>query len=346
MTTEEAMRTGGALSRQYGRDTFQQRGNAYRKGESDGADERLANALGWLSLGMGLVGLAAPGTLAQLIGVPDNDGNRRLIRGIGLREIASGAGILAQPRPAGWVKSRVAGDVMDLALLGSALNSPSANRDRVLAATAAVVGITGVDLYCSERLTRSASTSLQNGRAGIVQRTKVTTISRSPEEVYRFWRRLENLPRFIEHLASVQEQEGGRSHWRACGPGGVVVEWDAEIVDDRPNEMIAWRSLPGADVSNGGTVWFQPAPGGRGTEVRVQLEYEPPTGMLGANLARLIGQEPGQMIADSLRSLKQVLETGEVVQSDGSLAGKQFPQHPAQPAAPQEPRRPEIRRAA
>jgi len=293
-----------------------------------------------LSLGLGLAGLAAPGAVAQLIGVPDEEETRSTLRAVGLREIASGVGILSQPRPAGWLWSRVAGDMMDLALLTKALKSDDTSKDRVTAATLAVAGITAVDLYASQQLSRSAGEDAadragqETGRA--VSRVRVVTIQRSPAEVYTFWRDLRNLPRFMNQLESVEIFDNSRSHWRAKGPAGVSVEWDAEIVEDRPNELISWRSLPGSQVENWGTVRFQEAPGGRGAEVRVEMQYAPPAGRMGATVARLLGKEPGQQLKEDLSRLKQVLETGEVVRSEGALYAPTFPQRPAQPPATEE----------
>jgi uncharacterized membrane protein len=132
----------------------------------------------------------------------------------------------------------------------------------------------------------------------------------------------------MRHLESVTVTGEGRSHWVAKAPAGKSVEWDAELTADRENELIAWRSLPGAQVYNAGTVRFQPAPGGRGTEVRVELEYDPPLGKLGSKVAMLFREEPGQQVQDDLRHFKQVMETGEIVLSD---ATKQRGPHPARP---------------
>lgn len=159
------------------------------------------------------------------------------------------------------------------------------------------------------------------------------TVNRAPEEVYRFWRDLENLPRFMQHLESVKATGGRRSHWVASAPAGTTIEWDAEILEDRPNERITWRSVGDGDVRNEGTVRFVKAPADRGTEVHVELRYQAPGGRAGAALARLFGEEPAQQIRDDLRRLKQVLETGEVLLSDGSPGGAgqgAFEQRPSQ----------------
>jgi uncharacterized membrane protein len=307
-----------------------------RGGQHGAAEERLASALGWFSLGLGLAGLAAPREVARLIGVPDDDRTRDVLRGIGLREVVQGVGILTQPRPAPWLWSRVAGDVMDLALLGRALGSDQAQRDRVTAAAAAVAGVTALDIYASQQMTRAGGADLEALPTRRVQHARSVTIRRPRAEVYAFWRALENLPRFMRHIESVQEVGGGRSRWRACGPAGMVVEWEAETVEERPNELIAWRALPGSEVYNCGRVEFRDAPGERGTEVHLSMEYAPPGGVIGAAVARVFGREPGQELSEDLRRFKQVMETGEVVVSDGSLHGATFPQRPARPPADQE----------
>ena len=135
------------------------------------------------------------------------------------------------------------------------------------------------------------------------------------DEVYRFWRRLENLPRFMSYLERVTEVDHQRSHWVARGPGGMRVEWDAEIINDVPNQVIAWRTLPGADVMSAGSVNFDTVRNGRSTQVSVHLQYAPPGGRAGALAARLFGREPSQTVREDLRRLKQVLEAGEIARS-------------------------------
>jgi len=136
------------------------------------------------------------------------------------------------------------------------------------------------------------------------------TVSRSPAEVYRFWRRLENLPRFMDHLESVTSTDDRRSHWVAKAPLGLKVDWDAEIINDRENELIAWRSLPGSQIPNAGSVRFAPAAGGSGTRVMVELFYDVPGGEISAAFARLLGEEPRQQVHDDLQRFKQVMESG------------------------------------
>ena len=165
--------------------------------------------------------------------------------------------------------------------------------------------------------------------------TATTTVRKPPSEVHAFWRDLGNLPTFMAHLQEVSATGDRTSHWSASAPFGMNVEWDAEIIDEATGERIAWRSTGNADVPNAGTVRFVPAPDGVSTEVHVVLTYDIPGGAVGKAVAKYFGEEPHQQLDDDLRRLKQVLETGEVIRSDGAPWGKrarkEFPQRPAQP---------------
>jgi uncharacterized membrane protein len=295
-------------------------------------DERLANGLGWFSIGLGVAQILSPGGVARLIGVDDNTTNRSLMRAIGVREIATGVGILMRSRPAGWVRARVGGDMMDLTLLGAAMRSDDTQKTRVAAATAAVLGVTALDVICSGRLSEKSDATSASAAQGKAHVARAITIRKSPKEIYAFWRNFENLPQFMYHLESVQVRGSGLSHWTAKAPGGTTVEWDAETVEDVPNERIAWRSLPESDITNSGSVEFRPAPGSRGTEVHVQIHYDPPAGKLGQLVAKLFGEEPEQQVADDLRRLKQVLEVGEVIRSEASPEGQGRPYLAQRPA--------------
>lgn len=138
------------------------------------------------------------------------------------------------------------------------------------------------------------------------------TINRPAEELYRFWRNLENLPQFMHHLDLVERVTDTVSRWRAKGPGGTTVEWNAEIINEVPNQLIGWRSIEGSDVVSAGSVHFADAGPGRGTRVRVRLQYSPPGGKVGATLARLIGRDAATEIREDLRRFKQLVEAGEV----------------------------------
>ncbi|HYE02535.1 MAG TPA: SRPBCC family protein, partial [Phycisphaerales bacterium] len=151
---------------------------------------------------------------------------------------------------------------------------------------------------------------------------KAVTINRPAEELYRFWRQLENLPRVMGHLERVEVIDNTRSHWVAKAPAGFEVEWDAEIINDEPGALIAWKAVEGSQVPNAGSVRFLPAPPGRGTEVKVTLEYLPPAGRLGAAIAKLFGEEPSQQVRDDLARFKQLMESGEIASVEGQPAGR------------------------
>jgi uncharacterized membrane protein len=148
------------------------------------------------------------------------------------------------------------------------------------------------------------------------------TINRPPEELFRFWRDVENLPRFMQHLDSVKSTDSKRSHWVVKAPAGRTVAWDAEIINEKENELIGWRSLPGSDVESGGSVHFEKAPSGRGTIVKVTFQYNPPGGLIGAAVAKLFGEEPEQQVTEDLRRFKQLMEAGEVPTTEGQPSGR------------------------
>lgn len=151
---------------------------------------------------------------------------------------------------------------------------------------------------------------------------KTVTINKHVGELYAFWHNFENLPAFMKHLQSVKVLDERRSHWVANAPLGATVEWDAEVITDQQNHLIAWASVEGSDVENSGFVRFQPAPGDRGTEVKVVLEYSIPGGALAAAIAKLFGEEPEQQIGDDLRRFKMLMETGEIATTEGQSRGR------------------------
>ena len=276
---------------------------------------RMARALGWFSIGLGVAELIAPRGVAKITGTKNH---RALIRSYGLREIASGVGILTTPRPATWLWSRVGGDVLDLASLAAAIASPRNNRGKALGAAAVVAGVTALDILCAQKL--SAEAVETNGHRPARAESNLI-INRSPDECYQYWSELKNLPRFMSYLESVNKVGDKRSHWVA-NIGGMRMEWDAEIVEDVPGRRIAWRSLPGGSVSNSGSVQFDRAAGGRGTIVRVQMDYDHPARAIASVFAKFVGRDPEQVVYKDLRRFKQVMETGEVIRTEGQPAGR------------------------
>jgi len=285
---------------------------------------RIALGLGLVGVGLGLAELLAPRRMLRLIGAHDRTRARALTRAFGVRELVSGLGLLGRRRPAPWLWARVAGDALDLAMLAAEARRREAKIGRIGGAIAAVVGVTALDIYAATRSRGRERAAV----AGPVQRA--ITIAVTAERAYLFWRELQNLPSFMAGLDTVFEIDTRRSRWRARLPMGRMLEWEADIVEDRPNECIAWRSVDGSDVSHHGEVRFRQAPGGRGTEIVVELAYVPPAGELGRAAALFSNQALQVRLEGDLQRLKQLLELGEVVHSDASIHRGR---HPAQPAA-------------
>ncbi len=209
-----------------------------------------------------------------------------------------------------------------LAAFGLVRRTPGAV---VLGAIGGMLLYRGVTSYCpvNAALGVSNAPSDHNPNATIAHKEGIkvdysaTIVGKSPADLYNYWKNFENLPTFMSHLVAVTNTGDKRSHWVAKAPLGRTVEWDAEVINDIPDSLIAWRSLEGADIANAGAVTFKPATGGRGTVVRVEIEYKLPAGKLGATIAKLLGgEEPGLQVDDDLRHFKQLMEAGELATAD------------------------------
>ena len=270
---------------------------------------RLAKGLAWVGIGLGVAEIAVPRLLSRLVGTK---GHHALIRGYGVREIASGIRILTKPRDPGPMWVRVAGDAMDLAALGAAFVSDKNRRGKTACAIAAVAGVTALDLLCAQDL-MSRGASARAG-ASIVLHCPI-------EECYRFWRNFENHALFMPYVKSVRSTGSRTAHWIAALPGKKKLEWNTEITKDLRNEQISWHSVNGSGIYHAGTIRFSPASGDRGTVARIKVICrEPATGR--GVLARMLGKDPDQMLYKDLRRFKQVMETGEVITTEGQSAGR------------------------
>lgn len=284
--------------------------NSQEQDLGDRPGTKLGKGLGWFSIALGVTELVAPRGLARFIGIEPDGKVPVVTRLFGLREIAAGALLLAKPTSpyGGW--NRVFGDLIDLMTMGVAMKRGSTHRGRNVFALANVLGVTALDAYHGVRESRR--------KLGEPVRRAIT-INRRPEEVYAMFKNFERLPEFMEWVESVEMIDSDLSHWRVKTPAGVI-EYNAETIEDVPGRKIAWRSMPDATVPNRGCVEFLEAPGGRGTEVLVEMQVAAP---LGKTIA-------GAEAKSDLRRLKQMLEVGEIVMSDASI--HKMP-HAAQPSS-------------
>lgn len=269
-------------------------------------NESLAVGLGWLSLAIGVAELAAPQHVARAIGIAPNERTLTALRASGAREVAAGLAILSQPENPTWLWSRVAGDALDLATLAGTISSPGTDTRRAVLATAAVLGRTALDVLCARQLSAPHHGHDAYGRAadGRLQTARDRRVRVS--ESITINHPLERIEQRWSDLDSLPEA------LRLCGRSS----------DDSGDRAI---------------VELRHAPGGRGTEVRVEIEYSPRGGVLGAALAKVIGADPTGQVRQDLRRLKQMVETGDVMVSDGPALRR-----PAQPARDAR----DIRRAA
>jgi len=289
---------------------------------------RLATGLGWFSIGLGAAEVLTPRLVAKLIGVQNQPKNRALLRLYGLRELAAGIGILTETRPASWLWARVAGDAVDLTSLARAAEDRRNGRARVGFAMASVIGVTALDVCVAKNL--SAQTGQRESADTDTSTRVVRTIivDRPAEDVYRFWHNFENLSRVMTYLQSVRYTGERRTHWIAKGPSNSMIEWDAETVADEANRLIAWRTVEGAVFEHSGSVRFERAPGDRGTLVRLEVDFS--RNRSAALLGKVLQMGLGKRIMHDLRNFKQVLEVGEITQSEASIHSGM---HPAQPPA-------------
>jgi uncharacterized membrane protein len=278
----------------------------------------LSRAVGWTSVGMGIAELLVPRAVSSIAGLEPTTGASLGVRTKGFGDLALGLGILLRPRRPMPMWARVATDAIGLGLLAWAVRGDKSHRARGIASLVASVSTLALDAYATQKVTAAQETAASPVMFSV-------TINKPPAEVYAFFRRLENLPLFMDYLESV-EQKGTRSHWIAKMPVGGTVSWDAELVTDLPGERLAWQTVAGSTFAHRGNVTFASRPGGTGTEVRVEMEVELPGVDGSATLAKLLTKP---QIKGDLRRLKQVLETGEVLFSDAS--SHRGP-HPAQPS--------------
>jgi uncharacterized membrane protein len=282
----------------------------------------------------------APQAIGRLIGLREHR-HTTLLRAYGVRELAAGVGILTRPKPTYWMWNRVIGDAVDLKSLRNALEDEGNDSRKLRLAALAVAGVAALDVVSSIRLTSEASPAsgedpgsyktADTGSDNVI--AAVVTVNKPVEEVYNFWKDPRNYAEFMENMDSVHPTTGGKSHWKIKTPPGLTVEWDAQIVQDIPNELIRWTSIDSRNVDATGTVRFRAAPGNRGTIVSLDAEYKPKAGPLGAKIGKFFSTIPKTQMQNDLRRFKQIIEVGEVVKSDATAVPGM---HPAQPPSAKE----------
>ena len=285
-------------------------------------NDRLSRAIGWSSVGIGAAQLAAPGAIARVVGLEPEGRASLASRMMGVTNLAIGAGLIVRPRRGSRMWARIAGDALGAGLLALTASGGRASSRRVATALAASGTILALDAIAARRMLR--------GHRPPALLVFAVTINKPPAAVYAFFRDFENLPRFMEHLESVEVQGERRSHWKARLPLGRVIEWDAEITEDRPDELIAWQTVDRSLFAHRGRVTFASAPGEEATEVRVSMEIGLPGISPSTTLANLLTRP---QIKGDLRRLKQVMETGEVLVSDASAVPGRHPAQPSELAA-------------
>jgi uncharacterized membrane protein len=289
---------------------------AARRGWPEARVRGAAVGMGLASVALGLAKIVAPRALTRLVGIADGAHEEGLVRALGARDVVVGLGLLASRRPTPWLWTRVAGDALELALLGAAVGARRAERGPAAGALGALAGVTALDVACAVAATRARP------RTGTAVRRAVT-IARERRDVYRFWRDFSNAPAFMADIESVEVLDERRSRWSAHGPVGPVVSWEVHVDEERPDEILRWRSVEGAqsDVRAEGVVRFADAPGGRGTEVELELRYGLPDDAPERAAAFVARASAPQRIEADLARGKELLETGRVSRADGAANG-------------------------
>jgi uncharacterized membrane protein len=273
--------------------------NSQERDLGDRPGTKLGKGLGWFSIALGVTELVAPRGVARIIGVEPTGKVPVVTRLFGLREIAAGALLLMKPTSPYGSWNRVFGDLLDLMTMGVAMKRGSTSVARNAFAIGNVAAVTALDVYHGVRESRR--------KLGEPVRRAIT-INRRPDEVYAMWKNFDRLSDFLSWVVSAKKLDDKVSHWVVKTPAGNV-EWDAEITEDVPGRRLAWQTLPNATIPNRGCVEFLDAPGGRGTEMIVEMQVAAP---LGKTIA-------GAEARGDLRRLKQLLEVGEIVLSDASI---------------------------
>ncbi|HWF07610.1 MAG TPA: SRPBCC family protein [Bryobacteraceae bacterium] len=300
--TENVARNGG-----------QPQSNGIIESHSESGLETATKTLGWFSIALGAVEFLFPKRLARMIGTPPKPLTMRLM---GLREIGVGLGILASERKAGWIKARVAGDAIDLAMLKSSFDSRRANRIRLGGTVAGVVAVTAADVIYARKVAAKEAPGERRIRVEASM-----AVNKPPADCYEFWRDAGNFSKFMKNVEATRTN-GGQTHLKVR-TGLVTFEWDAEITEEIPNEAISWRCVNRAKFANSGSVRFEPRLNARGTNVRLAVEYDSLGVGLGGAADAFLKTISRHQARENLRRFKSVMECGEFPVTQGQPSGHQ-----------------------
>lgn len=279
--------------------------------------QTLARGLGGAGILLGLAEFVAPKRFGALVGM---EPRAMLLRVYGLREIASGVAVLVQRNPAPSLWARVGGDAVDLVTLGAGLARSNRPKRRLGVAFGAVAAIGALDAVAANKLGAGDGAAAENGTSSPAPHEhdakRVVAVAAPADALYRLWRDPKTLPLIMGDAAEVTHLDASRARWKVDAPLGRTLVWETEIVEDRPGELLRWRSLPGDSLPTDGSVAFRPSPTDRGTHVSLQLRFSPPPGPLGAASALLPAAVPASAVGVALRRFKSLAEIGRVVTAD------------------------------
>lgn len=284
-------------------------------------DAQLGRAMAWFSIGVGLAYLLAPRVMARRTGMPDWP---LLMRATGARELAVGVGLLSRSTSPVWRYARVAGDAMDLAMLGLSLTRPGRSKRRLATAAAVMACVTAFDVRASLRRGDRGDTADDTPQyaaesGNVLRAAKSVIVKQQADECYRLWRDLEHLPRFMKDLDSVRVMDERHSHWTVRGPRGAAMEWDAEITEDQPGHLLAWRSFDADNAEHTGAVRFSAGPGG--TRVQLETQYRPLPGKAAA-VDKAGADAAERLMEENLQRFKLLAETGQVPPGEDDAASR------------------------
>jgi uncharacterized membrane protein len=243
--------------------------------------------------------------------------------------MASSADLVRQavPRAAAFAPDTVEAAARGAALLGAAALAFAGMRRGGIAggALALAGGALAATGLAGDAAVRAAAERLPPARRRVgpdsPEAVACVTVARPAEDVWRLLTDMPSWPRFMEHLEGVEPLGGPRHRWTVRGPAGSRISWEADTVQDEPGRRLSWRSVGPTPAPNAGWIRLDPAPGGRGTEVRAHMRYEAPGGRWGAAAAAVAGRGPGEQLREGLRRLKSILETGRVPTVEGQPHG-------------------------